>query len=166
MESKEQLTEAREVLKEKIEDIEIAMLITEEPDGDLRSRPMSTSEMDEDGCLWFFTSEYSPKVNEISQDHKVNLSYAKPDKNLYVSVSGEAELVKDQNKIEERWNPILKAWFPQGLEDPKLALLKITPRQAEYWDASSSKMINFYHIAKAVVKGEKYEGGDNKKLNF
>ncbi len=166
METKEQLTEAQEKLKGKLKDIKIAMLTTEEPDGDLRSRPMSTSEMDEDGCLWFFTNEFSPKVNEINQEHKVNLSYANPDDNTYVSVSGQAVLSTDKSKIKELWNPILKAWFPEGLDDPKLALLKITPRQAEYWDSTSSKVIQFYNIAKAIVTGERHNSGENKKVNF
>lgn len=153
-------------LKKKIDGIKIAMLTTEEPDGSLRSRPMATNEMQDDGTLWFFTREFDPKVNEVNQNHKINLSYSDPDNNLYVSISGEAFLNTDKNKIEELWQPHLKAWFPKGKDDPEISLLKISPQKAEYWDSESSNMVLIFNIAKSILKGEKHEARDNKKINL
>jgi len=165
METQEQ-AEALKDIKAKINNIKIAMLVTEEADGTLRSRPMATSEMEEDGTIWFFTGEYSHKVDDVQENHKVNVSYADPDENLFVSVSGQASLVTDQNKINELWKPHLKAWFPQGKEDPNVALLKITPKKAEYWDADSSKMVAAFNIAKAIISGEKHKSKEHKKLDL
>ena len=114
-----------EKLKTLIEDIDFAMLTTVNG-GQLRSRPMSTQEYEGDNALWFFTSDQTHKVEEIEADSRVNVAYSKPDDNVYVSVSGRAAVVKDRQKIEELWNPILKAWFPEGLDDPTLCLLKVS----------------------------------------
>jgi general stress protein 26 len=126
--------EAINKLKELLEGIDFCMLTTIDQ-GHLRSRPMSTQEFEFDGDLWFFTSENTHKIEEIKKDNRVNVAYSKPDDNTYVSVSGRAEVVKDKAKIDELWSPILKAWFPEGKDDPKLCLLKIPVEQAEYWDA-------------------------------
>lgn len=159
-------SQAIETLKEKIKDVKIAMLTTEDEDGSLRSRPMSTNEMDEDGTLWFFTQNLSPKVDEINRNHRVNISYASANADTYVSVSGDAVLVQDRQKIKELWNDILKAWFPKGQDDPTVALLKVTINKAEYWDQPGGRMVSFFKIAKALVTGEKHEEGQHEKLNF
>ncbi len=148
-----------------IKDVEIAMLTT--MDGyTLRSRPMQTQEAEFDGSLWFFTSTDTHKTDEIEKDNRVNVAYASPADNTYVSVSGTASLVKDKEKIEELWNPILKAWFPKGLEDPTLILLKVSVEQAEYWDSSSSTVVQVVGFVKALVTGERADGGDHGKVNL
>jgi general stress protein 26 len=153
-------------LGELIEDIDIAMFTTVDDDGALRSRPMGTQQIEFDGDLWFFAGASSAKAHEVRRDKRVNISYAKPDEQRYVSVSGTAELVRDQAKIKELWNPIFKAWFPLGLEDPDLALLKIHVEQAEYWDAPSSKVVALIGFAKALVTGKRAEIGENEKLDL
>jgi len=153
-------------LGEMIKEIKFAMLTTAEPDGTLRSRPMATQATEFDGTLWFFTAASAPKVEEIEQDHHVNLSYAAPDKNLYVSVSGKARMVRDRQKAEELWNPAFKAWFPKGLEDPDLALLKVNVEQAEYWDSSSSAVVHLVGFVKALATGERYHAGENEKMDL
>ncbi len=152
-------------LHELIKDIRFAMLTTVEEDGTLRSRPMATQEFEFDGNLWFFTNANAPKVDEVKHDQHVNLSYAEPDKQKYVSVSGKAELVRDRQKIEELWNPIYKAWFPQGLDDPNLSLLKVSVDKAEYWDSPSSQVVRLFGFVKAAVTGKPISNaGENEKI--
>lgn len=155
-----------EKLKEKVEDIEICMFSTVESDGRILSRPMSTRKMDPDGTLWFFTNELSEKVDEVEKYENVNLAYANVSKQSYVSVSGSAEIVKDRMVIDKLWSPILKAWFPRGLDDPNLALIKVIPHSAEYWNASSSKMEQMVNVAKAIIKGKQYESGEHGQFNL
>ena len=157
--------ESIEKLKTLIEDIDFAMLTTING-GQLRSRPMSTQKYESDNELWFFTSDQTHKVEEIKADNRVNVAYAEPDDNVYVSVSGRAALVKDRAKIEELWNPILKAWFPDGLEDPTLSLLKVTIEEAEYWDSPNSKLVQIAGFVKALVTGQSADGGENKKISL
>ena len=161
-------TTALEQLREKIKDIRIAMLTTIDEDGSLRSRPMATQETESDGELWFFTAAGSAKAGEVERDHRVNLSYADPDDQRYVSVSGTARMVRDRAKAEELWNPILKAWFPKGLDDPELALLRVQSEKAEYWDSPSSKMVQLVGFIKAVTTGKRYEPdpGENEKIEL
>ncbi len=148
-----------------IKDIKFAMLTTVEEDGTLRSRPMATQQFEFDGDLWFFTSAKAPKVDEAQQNQHVNVSYAEPNEQKYVSVSGTAQLVRDRQKIEELWNPLFKAWFPNGLDDPDLALLKISVDKAEYWDSPSSAVVRLAGFVKAVVTGKPIGNpGDHEKI--
>jgi general stress protein 26 len=152
-------------LHELIKDIKYAMLTTVEEDGTLRSRPMATQECEFDGDLWFFTNANAPKVNEVQHERHVNVSYAEPNKQKYVSVSGTAQLVRDRQKIAELWNPLYKAWFPQGLDDPDLALLKVSVDQAEYWDSPSSQVVRLVGFLKSVVTGKPIgNAGENEKI--
>jgi general stress protein 26 len=152
-------------LNDLIKDVKIAMLTTVDW-GVLRSRPMQTQEFDFDGDLWFFTSSETHKTDEIEKDRRVNVSYAAPDLNTYISVSGMAKIVKERAKIEELWNPIYKAWFPDGLEDPNLVLLKVAVEQAEYWDSPSSTIVQIAGFVKAMVTGERADGGEHEKINL
>lgn len=152
-------------LRELIKDIKFAMLTTVEEDGTLRSRPMATQQFEFDGNLWFFTNVNAPKVDEVQQNQHVNVSYAEPKDQKYVSVSGTAQLVRDRQKMEELWNPLYKAWFPQGLDDPSLALLKVSVDKAEYWDSPSAPVVRLVGFVKAVVTGEPISNlGEHKKI--
>jgi general stress protein 26 len=160
MTEKEQIKKFHEI----IQDIKFAMMTTAEKDGSLHSRPMACviskdSQMNQNE-LWFFTRKSSGKVKAIDQDQHVNLAYSDPSHSRYVSVSGRAELVTDRKKIEEFWSPILKAWFPDGLKDPELALLKVSFESAEYWDTPSSKLVRLVGFAKAVTTGKPYKPGE------
>ena len=157
--------ESIEKLKSLTEDIDFCMLTTMDG-GQLRSRPMSTQKFDENGDLWFFTSDKTHKVDEIEKDNRVNAAYSKPSDNVYVSVSGAASIVKDRAKIEELWNPVLKAWFPEGLDDPTLSLLKVSVEEAEYWDSPNSKLVQIVGFVKALVTGQAAKGGENEKINL
>ena len=155
-------------LGELLKGIRIAMFTTVDTDGSLHSRPMATMDQDFDGTLWFFTDATSAKVDEVRRDQHVNLSYANPEDQKYVSVSGRAMLVRDKAKMKELWSPIHKAWFPKGLDDPNIALLRVEVEKAEYWDSPSSAVVRMFGFAKAVVTGKPYgeEGTDHKKITL
>lgn len=154
---------AIEKIRELTRDIDFCMLTTIDA-GHLRSRPMSTQDADFDGDLWFFTSDETHKIDEIAKDNRVCASYAKPGSDTYVSISGRAEVVRDRAKMEELWSPILKAWFPEGLNDPHLCLLKVSAEQAEYWDSSSGKLVQLFGFLKAIATGEEASWGENKRV--
>jgi len=155
-------------LAELINGIEIAMLTTMTADGTLRSRPMATQQGPFDGTLWFFTQEPSGKTDELRGDRHVNVSYADPKAQRYVSVSGTAEVVRDRRKAEELWNPMYKAWFPEGVDDPSLALLRVQVTAAEYWDSPSSAVVHLVGFVKAIATGQQYrdETSDHGQLTM
>jgi general stress protein 26 len=138
MEIDEQHDAALAKVAEMVGDAKFAMLTTLEKDGTLRSRPMATVQVDSDGNLWFFTTLSSPKIVEGQPDQQVNLCYVRAEKQDYLSVSGTAELVHDKGKMQALWSPWLSPWFPKALDDPDLALLKVSMLAVEYWGAPDS----------------------------
>jgi general stress protein 26 len=143
------------------------MLTTVDETGDLHSRPMSSNgDIDQNGDIWFFTSASSHKVSEIQKLPKVNLSFADPDNQQYISISGNAQLVRDRDKIEELWRPEFKMWFPEGKDDPDIALLRVSLKKAEYWDSPSSTVGFMLSFVSSLVTGKEADHGENKKLEF
>jgi general stress protein 26 len=149
-----------------IKDIKMAMLTTEAEDGVLRSRPMATQNSPCDGTLWFFTSARSGKVGELEWNPEVNLSYAEPSDNKYVSLSGNGEIVRDRARMAELWSDIYEPWFPQGLNDPDVCLLKVEVSAAEYWEAKSGKMVRLCGYSKALAAGECAPGGEHGAMDI
>ena len=155
-----------EKLREMIKDIDLCMLTTVDESDDLHSRPMSLNgDVDEHGNLWFFTSSNSHKASEIERTPNVNVSFIDTDQQHYVSISGDAELVHDKQKIKELWKPILKAWFPDGPDQADIALLKVNMKKAEYWDTPSSTIAQAISFVSAIFSGKQVEMGENKKLD-
>lgn len=155
-----------EKLREMIKDIDLCMLTTVDESNDLHSRPMSTNgDVDESGNIWFFTSSNSHKASEIERNPNVNVSFIDSDQQHYISVSGTAALVRDKAKIKELWKPVLKAWFPDGPEQPDVALLKVKIKKAEYWDTPSSTVAQAISFVSAIFSGKQVELGENKKLD-
>jgi general stress protein 26 len=156
-----------EKLRELVKDIDFCMLTTVDEGGDLHSRPMSSNgDIDQDGDIWFFTNASSHKVSEIAKLPKVNVSFADPDNQVYVSVSGTAQLIRDRAKIDELWRPEFKMWFPEGKDDPEVALLRVNLEKAEYWDSPSSTIGYALSFVSSIVTGKEPDLGENKKVDF
>lgn len=129
-----------ERLNRLIAGIEIAMLTSVHANGQLRSRPMATQGATDDGFLWFFSAQHSSKVDAIRHEHQVNVAYSDPASMRFVSVCGPCELVRNRDIAAELWRPEYSRFFPGGVEDPDLILLKVTINSAEYWDAEGRTM--------------------------
>lgn len=154
-------------LQDMVKEIDIAMLTTVDENGSLHSRPMSCNgEIEPSGDIWFFTYASSHKVTEVEQQQQVNVSFADPQKQRYVSMSGSAELVRDHQKLAELWQPQLKAWFPKELNEPDIALLKVKVEKAEYWDAPSSFVAHTISLLKAVTTGKPANVAENEKVSL
>ncbi len=156
--SSDRLQQTVDKLNKLIRGIRVAMLTTVDEDGTLRCRPMAALEHgSEDGVLWFVTSEASHKILEVENDRHVNVAYASPEDNRYVSVSGLCRLVRDRKKAAELWTPVLKAWFPEGVDSPDLALLRVEIALAEFWDSASSRMAQLTGFAAGEQAGTRYD---------
>ncbi len=146
--------------------IRTGMLVTQRSDGSLCSRPMATHTTDTDYHLWFLTDRDSVKVLEIAKNPNVNVSFADPDEQHYVSVSGKAAVVDDSAKLSELWNTFAKAWFTGGKDDSRLAMVRVEITDAEYWDAPSSAFVNLYRVSKALLTGKRPEDyGENETVS-
>lgn len=133
--------EAAERVKKLVEDIDLTMLTTQDDDGHLVSRPMSTREMDGNGDIWFFTFEESKKVEEAKADRDVGLAYCDAKGMRYVSVAGRAAVVHDEAKMKDLYTPSLDIWFEEGLDTPGIALLRVTPVETEFWEPAHGKVV-------------------------
>jgi general stress protein 26 len=153
-------TASNRTLHELIKDMRFAMFTTRDDQGNLQSRPMTTQGKldDVDDVLYFFASRGSEPVSDLQRDPSVNVAYADPGKDAYVSVSGQAEVVDDPVRKRQLWSKFAQAWFPGGPEDPDLALVRVRMTQADYWDVKESKPVQLFKMAKAVVTGTRPEG--------
>ncbi|WP_044239647.1 pyridoxamine 5'-phosphate oxidase family protein [Chondromyces apiculatus] len=144
------MKELHELLKE----FDVAMLITQTPEGFLRARPMAIQNPDDvPGCdVWFVTAEETPKVGEIQQERQVAVACYRPRDRAYLSISARARIERDNAAIQKLWKPEWKTWLPEGPE--QAALLKLTLERAEYWEPTGGVLRVLYEQAKALVTGE------------
>jgi general stress protein 26 len=158
--------ESIERLRGMIDKIKTAMFTTYSPTEGFHSRPMGTAQLDVDGNLWFFTNEFSTKMAEISAENKVLVTYADTERNSYISITGHVYVSDDKEKIKELWSPLLSFFFPLGVDDPKLALIRVDTEHAEYWDTSTSQLVIVFKRVKAALKGEKYERDEHNEVDL
>lgn len=152
-----------ERLKELIDGIRIGLLTTVDLDGLLHTRPVQTLRCDADGTLWFFTDHQSPKAHELARDMRVSVGYSDPSKNVYVVVAGQADILRDKAIASELWSFAQRAWYPRGLEDEHLSVLRVTLERAEYWETPGKASYLLAALA-ATVTGKPAEVGSDQKL--
>ena len=122
-----------------MKDLDFCMLTTQSGDGQLRARPMSNNGAVEfDGDVWFFSAADSRKVAEIEAEPGVEVSYTDAKRFLFISMSGEAEIVRDVKKKSELWMEDLERWFDDGPESDDIVLIKVTPSNVAYWSGEDS----------------------------
>jgi general stress protein 26 len=144
-------------LRKVIKGSPVGMLTTVANDGSLRSRPMATLKAPFDGYLWFFIRTGAPISGEIRENQRVNLSYAVPGEDRFVSVSGTASVSRDPVRVKELWSRGMKEWFPQGKKDPELAILRVRVEHAECWDPQSGAMAQMSGLLDAAIAGRAKE---------
>ncbi len=146
-------------LAELIANTQVCMFTTI-ADGRPMSRPMAVQEIEFDGDLWFFTKQGGRKVEQIGRERRINLSFSSS--KSWVSVTGEAKVVRDVAKAKELWNAGIEAWFPDGPEDPDIVLVKVHADGAEYWDSPGAGIVSVLSFVKAKVTGKPYHIEDQK----
>ena len=152
-------------LGELIDGIEVAMLTTHASDGSMVSRPLQTLEFDHSGELVFFTGADSHKVDELRANPDVNIAYANPRNQSYVSVRGTASIDRDRATIEELWSPVQKIFFPQGKDDPNLVVLRVRVRDAAYWESAGNFVARALDFAKGMLSKDPSDLGKQGKLS-
>lgn len=138
-----------------IKDMRFGMFTTRHENGHLHSRPMTTQNRgtDTDDVLWFFMSRSSEPFADLQREPQVNVAYADPSSDTYVSVAGTAEPVEDAGRKRTLWNTATEAWFPNGPDDPDVALVRVRITHAEYWDVHESKVVQLLKMARSAVTG-------------
>lgn len=151
MNKQEQIDKIQDVIK----DVKYAMMSTTNDKGDIHAWPMTTSEASVAAKeIWFIGDKTSDVVKDIQSNSKIGLSYATQDEKDYVSVSANAELSDDADKLDELWSPVYNAFFEQGKEDPNVQLIKVVPHGVECW-LSGSSTVNMFKMAAAALQDGK-----------
>ena len=156
-----------EKLWDLIKDIRFAMFTTRHPNGHLHGCPMTLQNKSvDDGTLWFFMSRKGETVLELTRDAMVGVSFADPGKDTYVSLSATAQVMDDPAKARELWSKLNEAWFPAGVDDPNLALVKVELIHGHYWDVKESKLTQLMLMAKSAVTGEPPRLGESGEVRL
>jgi general stress protein 26 len=148
-----------------MEDERTCMFVTEDAEGRPRARPMHAILLRDRGEIWFYTRLRSGKSDDLHRDGAVCLSFARPSKNEYVSISGHAALSQDRAMIEEHWNTFIDAWFPEGPQGEDVAMIVVKPALGEFWDGESSGVLSALKMVIASRRDETPDLGDNRKVS-
>ena len=144
---------AHDKLIKLMQGFDTAMLVTRTDDGQLTSRPMAVADMADNGELWFVTDRNSGKIADLILDQEVAVTMQ--GSSQFVSITGEAQVIDDREKIESLWHESWKVWFPDGKTDSTITLLKIMPQHGEYWDNSGFTGVKYLIKAgRAYLQGE------------
>ena len=134
-----------------VKDIKYTMMTTRNDENHLHSCPMNTTETSIGAKeIWFIGHKPSETVDNIEQNPEVNLAYVTQESDKYLSISGTAELVEDEEKLNELWSVMYNAYFEQGKEDPSVQLIKVVPHGAEYW-ANGNAITSAVKMAAAAL---------------
>lgn len=148
-----------EKLREIIGHNATCMFHTRHTDGTLATCPMMVQEVDDDGALWFLSGRSSAKNMHLVNYPYVMLTVADNPHSEYLVVHAEVSIVDDRARKEELWTAFAKAWFPGGVDDPELTLLKAVPSDCQYWDTVDGKLVQLVKIAGAAITGKPNDSG-------
>ena len=155
-----------EKLDKLIRGIDIAMLTTRLGDGRLLSRPLRMQELDAQGALWFITDRNSHKAEEVRLQPQVNASFASPEHNTYVSIAGRAAVIFDKARLVQLWNPAMSVFYPKGIDDPDLCLLRVQAESAEYWDGPGGLVGQALYLALTAITRDPGSLSENERIRL
>ncbi|MES2517394.1 MAG: pyridoxamine 5'-phosphate oxidase family protein [Bacteroidota bacterium] len=135
-------------------------------DDGLFCTPMTSQQVDNEGCIWFFSGLDSDINLEIKQEKNVQLFFSHPGIGSYIVVNGDAEIIVSRSKVEELWSPLVKVWFHEGKDDPNISLIKVHTKEAHFWDSDDNRMVGFFKLVASAVTGVNYLDGNEGKVNL
>ena len=121
------------------------------------TRPMAPEKIDDQGNFWFLSSSDSHKNEELEQDSSVQLLFQGSSYSDYLSIYGKAVISKDKAKIKELWDPMMKTWFTEGEDDPRITVIQVIPSEGYYWDTKHGMAVATVKRIFGAIKGETYD---------
>ena len=161
---KESLTgaDALEKLRQLLADFPIATMVTVQRSGTITARPIGVvgDHAAFDGQLWFITDRRSRKVQAINGGAATFLIFEDHDKGAYLHLTGQAHVVEDRARLEKLYTPVQRTWFPDGLDDPHMTLIRFDADRGEFWDKHNGMLRLLAAFAKAMVTGTPGSSGN------
>jgi general stress protein 26 len=56
--------------------------------------------------------------------------------------------------IKELWEPILKTWFTDGVDDPRITVIHVKTNEGYYWDNKHGNAVALMKMAAGAVLGK------------
>lgn len=146
-------TSAQKKMKELVDKASTCFFCTNMQTGQpFATRPMSVQKLDDAGILWFLSANDSYKNKELATDPNVQLLFQGSSYSDFLQLYGVASINEDKQKIKELWNPILKTWFTEGIDDPRISVIRVEPVSGYYWDTKHNMAIGMIkRVAGAIV---------------
>ncbi len=122
--------------------------------GNFETRPMSVQKTDDEGNLWFLSANDSNKNTQLQQDPAVHLLFQGSAHSDFLSIYGTASINTNKEIIKDLWEPILKTWFTEGIDDHRISVIKVTPESGYYWDTKHSLPVAFIKRLAGAAMGK------------
>jgi len=159
--------DAIERIKDMIDDADSCFFCTGNGQGPSRGvRPMSVRETDDAGAIWFLSSIDSHKNQELQTNPTVKLFFQAGKHSGFLELDGHAEISQDKARIKQLWNPMLKTWFTEGEDDPRITVIKITPKTGYYWDNKHGDAVAGVKVAVGAMIGKTLDDSIEGTLSF
>lgn len=107
------------------------------------TRPMAVQKTDDEGKLYFLSASDSNHNYEIENDPMVQLLFQGSSYDSFLNLYGEASISVNKELIKDLWNPMLKTWFTEGIDDPRITVITVTVTEGYYWDTKHGKLVAF-----------------------
>jgi general stress protein 26 len=143
-------------------------MMTTESTGDIHTRPMwlQGKPEDFDGTLWFFADNQSHKMGEVTGGRLVSLIFQSDNDSAYLQLIGVCHQIDDHARMKELYTPLIKTWFPKGLDDPRLTLLRFDASHGHFWDSPGGMLQVLAAFTKSIVTGDSGRGGESGDLSL
>jgi general stress protein 26 len=145
--------DALQKLKEMAEDETCFFCTASSGGGSQGVRPMSALQVDDQGNLWFLSASESRKNAEIKANAAVKLLF-QGGRAEFLTLDGVAAISRDKGKIKELWSFLMKTWFTEGEDDPRITVIKVTPTGGYYWDTKHGSAVAGIKIAIGATLGK------------
>ncbi|MEO5914076.1 MAG: pyridoxamine 5'-phosphate oxidase family protein [Luteolibacter sp.] len=153
-------------IRELVEKAGICFFCTTVPTGESGgARPMSVLQTDAQGHLWFLSAADSHKNEELAISPEVKLYFQGSAHSDFLQLDGTATVSADKAKIKELWNPLLKTWFTEGIDDPRITVIKVVPLRGYYWDTKHGNAVAGIKIAIGAMIGKTLDDSVEGKLS-
>ena len=130
------------------------------------TRPMNVREVDDTGRLWFLSASDSHKNLELSADPSVELYFQETQHSGLVRLSGRATITRDTARIKALWEPILRTWFTEGIDDPRITVIEIVPTGGYYWDNKHGDTVAGLKMLVGAATGTTLDDSIEGRLSF
>lgn len=142
-------------LRKRVGGIRTVMVTTADEQGALSSRPLTVQRVSDDGDVLFVVDEDADWVT--SDSGAANVAFV-DDGSTWVSVSGTSEVRDDAALLEELWNPVVDAFFPNGRDSA--TIFEVRADRWEYWTAPN-KLTQLVEIVSSKVTDDEPDLGDS-----